>query len=266
MLLFCCLISTGNLFSQDVIRTIGGRAKSLGGSGGSGGGSTDSLQHRDKNADSLTISFRYLDSTRNYFLDSSIGDFSRRFPVPATNIYLGNIGNASRSLLFSPNFSAGFDPGLHAFDIYKYKLEKVRFFNTTRPYSEITYQLGSRVEQIIELMHTQNLKPTWNIDFQYRLINSPGYFKSQKTNHNNYLLSSRFQSVNKRYNNYFALIGNKMQSAENGGINDISSFLNNSVYKDRFNIPTRLGGDDPFSSNFFTTKINTGNKYNECII
>ncbi len=263
MLLICCLFSTGNLFSQDVIRTIGGRAKSLGGSGGSGGGSTDSLQHRDKNADSLTISFRYLDSTRNYFLDSSIGDFSRRFPVPATNIYLGNIGNASRSLLFSPNFSAGFDPGLHAFDIYKYKLEKVRFFNTTRPYSEITYQLGSRVEQIIELMHTQNLKPTWNIDFQYRLINSPGYFKSQKTNHNNYLLSSRFHSVNKRYNNYFALVGNKMQSAENGGINDISSFLNNSVYKDRFNIPTRLGGDDPFSSNFFTTKINTGNKYNE---
>lgn len=253
-------------FSQDGgIRRVGDKMRQLGGrsrTGGSGAG-TDSLQHRDKNEDSITISFRYLDSTRNYKLDSSIGDFTRRFPIPATHIFLGNIGNATRSLLFSPNFSAGFDPGLHAFDIYEYKLEKVRFFNTTRPYSEINYQLGSRVEQIIELIHTQNLKPNWNASFQYRLINSPGFFKSQKTNHNNYLLSSWFQSVNKRYNNYFVLLGNKIQSAENGGVVDTFNYFNSSIYKDRFNIPTKLGGDDPFSSNFFTTKINTGNKYGE---
>jgi hypothetical protein len=57
-----------------------------------------------------------------------------------------------------------------------------------------------------------------------------------------------------------------MQAGENGGFQDTADFLNNSVYKDRFNIPTKLGGDDPFSSNFFTTKINTGNKYNEFAI
>ena len=252
-------------FSQDIQR-VGGQLKRIGGNitnPGSSGGSTDSLQHRDKNEDSVTISYRYLDSTRTYKLDSSIDDFTRRFPVPASHIFLGNVENASRSLLFSPKFNTGFDPGLHAYDIYEWKIEKVRFFNTTRPYSEINYQLGSRVEQIIELTHTQNLKPNWNAAFQYRLINSPGYFKSQKTNHNNYLLSSRFQSVNKRYNNYFVALVNKIQSGENGGIVDTFNYLNSSVYKDRFNIPTKLGGDDPFSSNFFTTKINTGNKYSE---
>lgn len=254
-------------FSQEGggIRRVGDKMRQLGGRGSTGGsgGGTDSLQHRDKNEDSVTISFRYLDSARNFKLDSSIVDFTRRFPIPATHIFLGNTGNASRSLLFSPNFSAGFDPGLHAFDIYQYNLEKVRFLNTTRPYSEINYQLGSRVEQIIELIHTQNLKPNWNASFQYRLINSPGFFKNQKTNHNNYLLSSWFQSVNKRYNNYFVLLGNKMQSAENGGVVDTFNYFNSSIYKDRFNIPIKLGGDDPFSSNFFTTKINTGNKYSE---
>ena len=252
-------------FSQvEGIRRLGDRVKQAGSSfSNSGSGGTDSLRHRDKNEDSITISFRYLDSTRNYKLDSSITDFTRRFPIPATNIYLGNTGTASRSLLFSPNFLAGFDPGLHAFDSYKYKLDKVRFFNTTRPYSEINYQLGSRVEQIIQLIHTQNLKPNWNISFQYRLINSPGFFKSQKTNHNNYLVSSWFQSVNKRYNNYFVLVSNKLHAGENGGIVESPDYLNNSDYKDRFTIPTKLGGDDPFSSNFFTTKINTGNKYNE---
>lgn len=243
------------------IRRVGERVKQIGGAGGSG--SSDSLRHRDKLADSITISFRYLDSTRNYKLDSSIDDFSRRFPVPSTNIHLGNTGTASRSLLFSPTFNTGFDPGFHAFDVYKWKPEQVRFFTTTRPYSEINYLLGSRVEQVIELTHTQNINPNWNFSFQYRLVNSPGFFKNQKTNHNNYLLTSRFQSTNKRYSNYFLLLGNKLQASENGGIQDTADFLNNVFYKDRFNIPTKLGGDEAFSANFFSTKLTTGNKYNE---
>ena len=65
------------------------------------GSSSDSLQHRNKNEDSITIYYRYLDSTRHYKLDSTINDFTTRFPVPSTNVYLGNLGNASRSILFS---------------------------------------------------------------------------------------------------------------------------------------------------------------------
>ncbi len=250
---------------EEVFRNIGNKVKQVGGGGRRSGGlgETDSLRQRNKLEDSITISFRYLDSARNYKLDSSINDFAHRFPIPATNIYLGNLGNASRSLLFSPNLSAGFDPGFHAFDIYKWTADKVRFFNTTRPYSSITYQLGSRVEQMIELFHTQNIKPNWNFSFQYRLINSPGFFKNQKTNHNNYLLNSWYQTKNKRYNNYFVLLGNKLQSSENGGIKDNLNYLDNTLYKDRFNIPTKLGGDEVFSSNFFSTKITTGNKYSE---
>ncbi len=251
---------------EEVIRKFGEKAKQFGGAVKSGsGGNTDSLQHRDKNDDSITVSFRYLDSTRSYKLDTVISDFTRLYPIPSTHIYLGNNGNATKSLLFTPNFTAGFDPGFHAFDVYKWKMEKARFFNTTRPYSEINYMLGSRVEQMIELLHTQNIKSNWNLSFNYRLINGPGFFKSQKTNHNNYLFTSKYQSQNLRYNNYFVLLGNKLQSSENGGIVDTgqTTILNDPIYKDRFNIPTHIGGDESFSSNFFSSKINTGNKYNE---
>ena len=117
----------------------------------------------------------------------------------------------------------GWDPGFHSFDTYKWTIEKARFFNTTRPYSELNYMLASRSEQVIELMHTQNIKP----NFQFRLSippdQCPGFFKNQKTNHNNYLLTSRYESVNKRYNAYLILLGNKLQSGENGGIEDDSS-------------------------------------------
>lgn len=228
-----------------------------------GGSETDSLRRRDRNEDSITIRYRYLDSTQNFKLDSSISDFSLRFPIPATSIYLGNIGTASRSLLFSPIMQPGWDPGFHAYDIYRWTTERARFLNTTRPYSEINYQLGSRSEQVIELMHTQNIKPYWNFLFQYRMINSPGFFKNQKTNHNNYLLTSWYQSPNRRYNNYFIILGNKLHAGENGGIQDTTDFLSDPFYKDRFTIPTKLGGETAFGRNFFGTDVGTGNRYGE---
>jgi hypothetical protein len=230
-----------------------------------GGGGADSLKRRDRNEDSITIRYRFLDSTRNYMLDSSIADFSRRFPIPATHVFLGNSGTATRSILFSPLLKAGWDPGFHAFDVYKWTIDKARFFNTTRPYSELNYQLGARAEQIIELMHTQNIKPNWNFLMQYRLINSPGTFSNQKTNHNNYLITSRFESINKRYNNYFILVGNKLQSGENGGIRNESD-LDDPQLDDRFVIETKLGGEPGNTRNFFNTDVGTGNRYNEFFV
>lgn len=242
-----------------------GRARQLGGSfKGGGAAGTDSLKRRDKFEDSITIHFRYLDSTRSYPLDSSINDLTRRYPIPATNIHLGNMGTASRSLLFSPSLQAGWDNGFHAFDIYKMKLEKVRFFNTTRPYSELNYMLASRAEQMIELVHTQNINPNWNFLLQYRLINAPGFFKNQKTNHNSYLFTSWFQTVNRRYNAYIVLLANRVQAGENGGIQDTTNFIDNTTtYKDRFNIPTKVGGDPVYGTNFFSTDVGTGNRYTE---
>ncbi|PZR27341.1 MAG: hypothetical protein DI535_10975 [Citrobacter freundii] len=259
ILLFASLPS----FSQrDILRQGGSRIRQMGGSFNRAGGGTDSLKRRDKNEDSITISYRYLDSTRTFKFDSSINDFSKRWPIPATNITLGNTGTASRSLIFTPNMEAGFDAGFHAFDIYRWTPERVRFFNTTRPYSELNYVLSSRAEQQIELMHTQNIKPNWNFHFMYRLINSSGFFRNQKSNHNNYLFTTWYQSVNKRYNLYGIILANKIQSGENGGIQDTFS-LSNPLYKDRFNIYTNLGGTSAYSADFFNTDVGTGNRYND---
>jgi len=232
-----------------------------GGAQGAAGG-VDSLEHRDQYEDSITISFQFPVSVQFNKLDSSVVDYTRRFPIPADHVFLGNTGTASHSLFFSPILKSGWDQGMHAFDIYSFRPESARFFKTTRPYTELGYLLGGRTEQIIEITHTQNIKPNWNAMFQYRLINSPGFFKNQRTNHNNYLFTSWYQSVNKRYNNYITLTANKLLSEENGGISSDEDYLNDPVYKDRFQIPVNLGGDPAFSRNFFSASYNTGNKYN----
>src|SRR4029078_6863969 len=118
----------------------------------------------------------------------------------------------------------------------------VRFYNVTRPYTELGYMLYSRGGQNIEVTHTQNIKPYWNFSFKYRLISGTGSFRNQKTNHNNYLLTSWYQSRNRRYNNYFILLGNQLQSGENGGLKHVEHLDSIDYAKDRYLIPTQIGG------------------------
>ena len=223
------------------------------------------LQHRDKYADSITISYRYLDSTRSNKIDSSINDFYSRYPVPWWYNDLGNFGTAARSLIFQPNMKPGFDAGFHAYDIYLYTPENTKFFQTTRPYSETIYLLGSRAEQMIELFHTQNRKTNFNIAFDFRVINSPGAFKNQSTNNNNLRFNTFYQTKNKRYTNYFAFINNKIQSSENGGLKSINGIADLS-FNDPGGANTKLGSElGPYYRKIFGSIVNIGTQYKESV-
>ena len=246
------------LYGQDPFRRIQGAGR-LG--SGMSGGKGDSLRHRTGLEDSITIRFRYLDSTSLQGFDSSVTDFTTRYPVPWHYVHLGNFGNAAQSLLFSPMFRPGWDHGFHSYDVYNFNAAQTRFYTTTRPYSEIAYMLGSGSEQMIQLLHTQNIKPNWNASIQYRLVNSPGFFQNQNTNHNNYRFSSWFQSRNKRYQNFVMIVGNKLQSSENGGIRDNGNYLDSVSFEERNTIPTQLGVNTPGSRNFFISDIATGTRY-----
>ncbi len=223
----------------------------------------DSLKHRTGLEDSITIRFRYLDSSKLSSFDSTLYDFNKRLPIPPEYYHLGNMGNAANSYLFSTNMKSGWDAGFHSYDIYRLTIYDTKFYNTTRPYSELGYMLGSKAEQLINLVHTQNVQPNWNLAFQYRMINSPGYLQNQNTNHNSYRVSSWYQSKNKRYSNFFVLVANNLQSAENGGIQNDIPYLDSSAFKNRSGIPVKLGEQQITSSNFFSTNIPTGTKYRD---
>lgn len=256
--LILCVTGIADAYAQNPMRRLPG----MGGGGMRGGaGTQDSLKRRDNNEDSITIWYRYLDTTVAQRLDSSIVDFYKRFPVPANYTYLGNLGLAARPLGFNPILKSGWDPGFHAFDPYKIRLDQVRFFQTTRPYSELGYLLGSNAEQIINVMHTQNIKPNWNFAFQYSLINSLGMFKNQSTNHSRYLFNSDYTSPNKRYHLYFIALSNSMQANENGGLQDDYDYMSDLVsYQERSAIPVQLGDYVPYRRNVLNSALNTGSR------
>ncbi len=223
------------------------------------------LEHRDPYADSITISYHYFDSGRSYKMDTSINDFYSRFPVPYYYVDLGNFGNAARPLIFSPFMKAGFDAGFHSYDIYQFTTANTRFFNTTRPFTQLGYMLGSKSEQMINVLHTQNRKSNVNFAFEYRMINAPGAFKNQNTSHNNLRINLAMQSGNKRYGNEIIYISNKIRSSENGGIQNTDN-LTGLSFNDPFGIPVRLGNTSSFSRNFLSTNINTGTLYDNSTV
>ncbi len=264
LLLCLCLLSGVTALAQDPVRPTGldSRGRPTGPASRMQGG--DSLKRRDDLADSITIFYRMIDSSRTMGIDSGVSDFYKRFPLPFDHLNIGGLGGASRSLIFSPNVKPGFDAGFHAFDAFRFQLQDTRLFSTTRPYTEFDYILGSRSEQTIKILHTQNITPAWNASFEYRFVNQPGHFKNNNTSHGNIRFGSNFATRNKRYSGVAVFISNNNRSSENGGIVS-DTFLNstNAAYNDRFNIPVWLGGDGNYSSNFFSTAVNTGNIYKQ---
>jgi hypothetical protein len=145
---------------------------------------------------------------------------------------MGNLGSPTQNLLFTPEQRMGPTLGYHVNDVYRYDPDSLKYYNTTRPYSNFTYQLGSKLEQMAYILHTQNIKPYWNFAAQYRKTTSPGYYKIQRNNHDNASLSTHYTGKKMHYELYGGIVYNKEQHDENGGLADIG-LLDSSQFNDR---------------------------------
>lgn len=220
----------------------------------------DSLafERRNDAKDSVTITYRFLESLKRYNIDSSINDFDKYYSVPSFCQYLGNNGAASFPLIFRPTEKIGWDAGFHAYDIYKFTPENTAYYRSTRPFTSLSYQLASGKEQMLKASHTQNTRPNLNIGFDFKLINAPGFFVTQNTNHNSYRFFGNYQGKKKRYHAFFSLTGNSINASENGGVQNTNDLLDPNR-RDRFAVPVSMGNAAPYQPNPFATKVNTGN-------
>ncbi|GAC1440740.1 MAG: hypothetical protein NVSMB63_07550 [Sediminibacterium sp.] len=178
---------------------------------------------------------------------------------------MGNYGTAAQSYLFNPQMKPGFDPGFHQYDIYQYTIENTRFYETTRPYTELSYLLGTKAEQIINLTHTQNRKSNFNFSFEYRFGNGPGNLKNQNASNNNFRFTSHYRSPGRKYELFFIYLSNKNASSENGGLQNVKK-LDSLRLNDPYELETRLGVSGGFRRNPFNTAVNTGNIYKESTV
>lgn len=196
--------------------------------------------------DDPKIVYEKLGSAKQYTLDTPIHTFHRAPFIQPWYRNLGNLGGPANNLLFTPEERVGPSLGYHVYDVYRYNIDSLNFYNTRRPFSSFSYLLGSKLEQTASLSHTQNITPNWNVFAEYRKTNSRGFYNSQRSNNDNVCLSSNYKSPNTRYLLYIGGVYNKEQTDENGGV-VIDTQFNSTDYGDRRIMETAYQ-DSKFSS------------------
>jgi hypothetical protein len=184
-------------------------------------------------------------SALKFYPDTSLHTFHRRPFLQPFKRDLGNLGTPVRNQLFTPENLGTTGPslGYHVYDAYYPRIDSILYYNTTRPYTDFNYQLGSKLEQTLRIMHTQNITPGWNAAVSYQKINSAGFYRLQRSNHDAGTASTHYQSRNQQYELFGAMTYSKFQTDENGGING-DTLLTDSIYTERLTIPVLLENEN----------------------
>jgi hypothetical protein len=204
----------------------------------------DSIRMREENRkDSVVFNSRYIkitnerllsDSTQLFPLDTGLVNFENYSVLSQPRnpkISLGYLGVAQRDLLFNPRKTIGFDEGQHSLDAYLLNPQDISYFNARVPYTllSLSSTLGSMKESLFKVLHTQNVKPNWNVGLMMNFNGSRGYYSynnvlAQNVSDINIAVFNWYHSTNKRYNLLANVIFNNLKAPETGSI------LNDSVF------------------------------------
>ncbi len=163
-------------------------------------------------------------------IDTMINAFQVHNPLFKQGISYSFLGNAGLAAV-SNNYS---DRGLYSdfffidpFMAYLRHFSETKYYNTKRPFTLIDFSSGGprgKNEKMLDILHTQNVNPDFNLGFSYFNINSDGQYKQQEAVTNAIALFSSYENVNYQLHASFNL--NSARVFENGGLADDSSLYN----------------------------------------
>jgi len=177
-------------------------------------------------------------------VDTSLTAFQNFNPLLKTRIsnnYLGNLGTAAQSKVYFDRelYETGFlfsEP----YGVYFHLPYDQLYYNTKKQFTLLNYSTGGpkeESEQVLGVLHTQNINENFNFGFDYDLISSAGRYQNQEIKQN---LISLFSSYSKKAYTLHTNFGfNRLKGQENAGIDSLQ-FLNDNDYSNRKNIPVRL--------------------------
>lgn len=103
-------------------------------------------------------------------LDTAIHNFHQFNFIQRLNYEyhdLGNIATAISPIFYKLPEQIGVSSGWNSFTPY-WDTEKVRYYDTQSPYSNMHLVLGGQGRSITDVDYTRNIKPNWNFGFNYR--------------------------------------------------------------------------------------------------
>ncbi|WP_165903644.1 putative porin [Hymenobacter gummosus] len=150
-------------------------------------------------------------NSRNWYYDSTFQQT------------LGNVGLASRRLLWAPNTQLGARNGRDAFNPYFRDQTTIPYYDTRSPYTFFRFVQGGLGEQVFEGMYSRSVKKAVNVGIAYERFGANKQLgttisRDQQVAHSGVLIFARYQTKNDRYHallNYYVA---QHRAIEQGGI------------------------------------------------
>ncbi|KWW31254.1 MAG: hypothetical protein AUK63_527 [bacterium P3] len=105
----------------------------------------------------------------------------------------------------------------------------IRYYQTRKPYSLLSYSSSLKKEYTLRVRHTQNIMPRWNIALDYLLLNPDPIFSNEDTKNNHLAVTTNYYSADSRYQAYAAILWQRCHIGENGGVADDNTFRHNTL-------------------------------------
>ena len=140
---------------------------------------------------------------------------------------LGNTGQYYQPLTFEIKHKAGFEYRNIDQEMYLFKPDRLKFYRTLKPFTEINYVMGAKKENVLNVSHSQNIYKGLIAGIDYNLINSIGFYQRQRTNHSHVAVKLHYSTPNRRYGIAGYYYHNRIFNYENGGIAADSIFEEN---------------------------------------
>lgn len=154
---------------------------------------------------------------------------------------LSNSGLAHKKIDFFYPITIGFNTDLNSFESYIRNKNNIIFPIIYQPFTEITYMMGDKKEQHLEVLFSREFLPNLFITLNYDIDFSPGVYKRSKMQNSFFNGSLRYNTKNNRYGISGYYYNNKIDIQESGGIKYDSIFINN-IESDKSIIDVNLTG------------------------
>lgn len=122
---------------------------------------------------------------------------------------------------------------------YTRRIDNIWLYQTMTPYSRLSYNSSTKKDYQVNIVHSQNLRPGWNMAFDYNLITPQGNYPYSGVK-NHYLdATTNYFSRDARLQAAAGIIWQSFRIGENGGISDDRYFLQQ-LTTNRAGIPVNL--------------------------
>lgn len=112
---------------------------------------------------------------------------------------------------------------------YAKRTDNIRHYQVLTPYTRLSYGSSLKKDYTLNLVHSQNILPGWNVAADYRLICPEGIFANSDAK-NHYLdFSTNYFSRDSRLQAALGLIMESYSIGENGGLQNDSLFTSGTI-------------------------------------